>query len=127
MFLREALKNTGINMIYAENGKEALEIIKSNRDINLVLMDIKMPGMDGFDTTRKIKQVNPDLYVIAQTAFASEHDKQKTKEAGCDDYISKPICKDVLIEKIIKYTKSDEFTYLGTSKPKVRGRKKGLN
>ena len=66
-------------------------------------MDIKMPVMDGFEATRRIREFNKDVVIIAQTAFAFEEDKQKALEAGCNDFISKPIKQDKLIELINKY------------------------
>ena len=62
-----------------------------------------MPVMNGFEATRKIKEIKPDLPIIAQTAFASPQDRQKSIEAGCEDYIAKPINKDVLLDLIKKY------------------------
>ncbi|MFO7656221.1 MAG: response regulator [Bacteroidales bacterium] len=90
-----------IKKIYhARTGIEAIEIFSKNNDINLILMDIKMPGMDGYEATRKIKQLSPAIPIIAQTAFASDSDRQKALEAGCSDYIAKPIASSALIEKI---------------------------
>lgn len=103
MFLKEVLVKSGIKTLRANNGLEAIDCVKKNPDINLVLMDIKMPVMNGFKATKKIKQLNPQMPVIVQTAFASLIDKQKSFEAGCDDYISKPINKDVLLEMFKKY------------------------
>lgn len=99
-FLRIILKGENLNLLYATNGEEAIELIKNRSDINIVLMDLKMPGIDGFETTKKIKALKPDLRVIAQTAFAFETDKEKAFSAGCDEYITKPIKKDLLMEKI---------------------------
>jgi signal transduction histidine kinase/ActR/RegA family two-component response regulator len=84
----------------AENGKEAVEICKENKEINLVLMDIKMPIMDGYEATERIKKLRPKLPVIAQTAFSTEEDIQKAINAGCDDFISKPIDR-ILLQAIL--------------------------
>ena len=65
--------------------------LKNNPDIDLILMDIKMPDMNGYDATRKIREFNSEVIIIAQTAYAFSDDKEKALNAGCNDYISKPI------------------------------------
>ncbi len=80
----------------AENGKKAVDICLENKKVELVLMDIKMPIMDGYEATKKIKQIRPKLPVIAQTAYSTDEDVQKAIEAGCDDFISKPIDRNIL-------------------------------
>jgi PAS domain S-box-containing protein len=87
----------------ARNGIEAIEVCKNCPEIDLILMDIKMPEMDGYEATRRIRQFNKDVVIIAQTAYAQASDKKKTFDVGCDDYISKPIKKDELISIIRKY------------------------
>jgi CheY-like chemotaxis protein len=82
---------------------EAVEICKKKPDINLVLMDVKMPVMDGYEATKLIKEINPELPVIAVTAYGLSGDKEKALAAGCDDYIAKPFEPDDLIEKLRKY------------------------
>ncbi len=94
------LKRNSYEVIRAENGEEAVDMCKRNPNIRLVLMDIRMPIMDGLIATKKIKSFNPDVPIIAQTAYAMDGDENKAKEEGCDDYISKPIKKDILLEKI---------------------------
>ena len=78
-------------IFHAKNGKEAVEICKNNSDIQFVLMDLKMPFMNGFEATRLIKEFRPDLPIIAQTAYSTVADKKKAKSVGCDDFITKPI------------------------------------
>lgn len=90
-------------MTIVESGMEAVEFIKANPDYDLVLMDIKMIGMDGLEATRKIRQFNDKIVIIAQTAYALSGDKETALEAGCNDYISKPISKSTLISKLKKY------------------------
>ena len=102
-FIQEVLNRNGLNAIRAMNGEEAIRLTKQNPEIELVLMDIKMPVMNGLDATREIKQLRPELPVIAETAYASEEDRQKSLDAGCDDFIPKPISKERLIELIHKY------------------------
>jgi PAS domain S-box-containing protein len=104
VFIEEVLSGMNVSLVHAGTGDEAIEICKKNNPvIDLVLMDIKMPGMNGIDATRQIKQFRPDLPIIAQTAFAMRWDKEKALNAGCDDYISKPINHDTLIELVEQY------------------------
>lgn len=101
--LKVILDKSGFNIIGAANGKEAIEICKENANIDLVLMDINMPVMDGYEATKALKKLKPNLPIIAQTAYAIAGDREKIIEAGCDDYISKPIKKKDLLEIVRKY------------------------
>ncbi len=87
----------------AENGKKAVEICEENENINLVLMDIKMPIMDGYVATKKIKKLRPYLPIIAQTAYSTEEDIQRALNAGCDDFVSKPVDHKILKPMLKKY------------------------
>ncbi len=87
----------------AKNGKEAVTICQENENINMVLMDIKMPIMDGYDATKYIKKMRPDLPIIAQTAYSIEEDVQKALDAGCDDFVSKPVDRKILKPILQKY------------------------
>ncbi|MBN2613118.1 MAG: response regulator [Bacteroidales bacterium] len=98
-YLREVLSKTGLMLLFASYGKDALEAAKKNK-IDLVLMDIRLPDIDGYKVTREIKTFNRDIKIIAQTAYAAPGDEVKALEAGCDDYISKPINKNLLVSKI---------------------------
>lgn len=89
------------------SGIEAIEICRNNPDLDLVLMDIKMTDMDGYDATAKIRIFNKDILVIAQTAYALLGDKEKALDAGCDDYIAKPIDKALLLEILDKHMGED--------------------
>jgi CheY-like chemotaxis protein len=100
MLLEELFSGMEINIIRAVNGIEAVELCKSNPHIDLVLMDIKMPEMDGYEATSRIKASKPDLCIIAQTAYSTEADKNKALASGCSDFISKPINKELLLSKI---------------------------
>lgn len=102
-FLETVLKLTGAKIIWVQNGKEAIDKCHQNALIDLVLMDIKMPVMGGYDATKAIKKIRPELPIIAQTAFAMSGDKEKALEAGCTDYIAKPISPDNLISTVSKY------------------------
>jgi len=87
-------------VLYAQNGLEAVTIFRNNPDIDLILMDIKMPIMDGYEATRQIRQINSKTLIIAQTAFALEGDEEKALKVGCNRYITKPINKAELLAVI---------------------------
>ena len=98
--LMEALLiNLNINIIRAMTGVEAIETCKS-KHVDIVLMDIKMPVMDGYEATKQIRKFMPDLPIIAQTAYATDTDKNKAMECGCTDFISKPFSKGLLVSKV---------------------------
>ncbi len=103
LFIKEIFKHAQIDYIFAENGKEAVEICKKHNNISLVLMDLKMPEMNGYEATRLIKEFKPELQIIAQTAFALEDEKIKVLQSGFDGYISKPFKKDQLLEIISEF------------------------
>jgi PAS domain S-box-containing protein len=102
-FLKRLLQIKGTVVITATSGEEAIEIIQKDQNIQLVLMDILLPEMSGYEATKKIKEINPNLPIIAQTAYAMQNDREKCLEYGCDDYISKPINKDLLFKKILGF------------------------
>jgi CheY-like chemotaxis protein len=102
LFLEEVISRTGAKILWATNGQKAVELF-SQHSIDLVLMDIQMPLLNGFDATRAIKQINPNVPVISQTAYAMAEDRGKSIEAGCDDYISKPISSQKLLNLVDKY------------------------
>ena len=89
--------------MHAITGVEAIEACRSNPDLDLVLMDIRMPQMNGLEATQQIRQFNKDVIIIAQTAFAFAEDSEIAIEAGCNDYISKPINSTFLYELIKKH------------------------
>ena len=99
-FLQIVLKDISRNIYTATNGKEVLDILRSNDDIDLILMDIKMPLLNGYEATEEIRKFNKDVIIIAQTAYALPGDYSKAIDVGCNDYISKPIDKDILLNKI---------------------------
>jgi two-component system, sensor histidine kinase and response regulator len=103
LIIVEMLDEHNLTIFYARNGEEAIELVKNHPEINLVLMDLKMPVMDGYKATNEIKKMKPDLPVIAQTAYALSGDKEKALAAGCDDYISKPIKQEALIQMLRKH------------------------
>lgn len=101
--LKILIGNPLVNIMWAKNGKMAIHYCKNNQNIDLVLMDINMPVMNGHEATKEIKKFRPKLPIIAQTAYAIAGDKEKALDAGCDDYISKPIKKELLRKKIEKW------------------------
>jgi two-component system, cell cycle response regulator DivK len=105
VYLQTALAKTKINVVRAKNGKEAVELVRTNPYIDAILMDIKMPEMNGLEATRSIKSFRKDIPVIAQTAFAMDEDRRNCEAIGCDDFLAKPIRYKVLIEALAKYLK----------------------
>lgn len=102
-YLSVILKNIGREILHTENGLEAVNACKGNKDIDLVLMDIKMPAMNGYEATMEIRKFNKDVIIIAQTAYALIGDREKAIEAGCNDYITKPIRREELMDMLAKY------------------------
>ena len=101
--LSETVEEISNNLLIAKNGVEAVEICSKNPDLDLILMDIRMPKMDGYEATTEIRKFNKDVVIIAQTAFAFPTDKEKALEIGCNDYVSKPIDDDLLFTLIQKH------------------------
>jgi PAS domain S-box-containing protein len=102
-YFQELLKKKCNKIYHAKSGEEAVDLCKNNASINLVLMDIKMPDIDGFEATRRIRKFNKEIIIIGQTAYALVGDKQKVLDAGCNDYITKPIDKNLLLTILAKY------------------------
>jgi PAS domain S-box-containing protein len=102
LYLEILLKNKIKRLDHAHNGKEAVEMAANNR-YKMILVDLKMPEMDGFEAAKRIRQNLQSIPIIAQTAYATTEDREKAIQAGCDDLIAKPIKKDILIEMIQKY------------------------
>lgn len=103
LVLSKTLKPLINKLYWAKTGDEAVEIFKANRSVNLILMDIKMPGMNGYEATEAIRKFDKDIIIIAQTAYALGGDKQKALDSGCTDYISKPIRREELFYLIDKH------------------------
>ena len=109
LYLETILKDKFRKIHYATSGKEAIEIFRSHPDISLILMDIKMPGMNGLEATREIRKFDKEVIIIAQTAYTLTGNREKALEAGCDDYIAKPIIKENLFEIISSHLKKKKF------------------
>ena len=106
ILISRAFRTIGKKILKVRTGVAAVQACRSNNEIDLIMMDIKMPEMDGYEATRQIRQFDKEVIIIAQTAFALMGDSEKAIEAGCNDYISKPINRDELMTIIEKYFKS---------------------
>lgn len=104
LYIQKALMGDGVTFIRTTNGEDTVAVVKNTPEISAVLMDIKMPGMSGLDATRKIREFNKSIPIIAQTAYSLSGDRDLVIEAGCTDYISKPINRKELQNLIKKYT-----------------------
>ncbi|MDX9845651.1 MAG: PAS domain S-box protein [Tenuifilaceae bacterium] len=105
LYLNELLSDTGAQVIHVDNGLKAVEVAEGNPNIDIILMDIKMPIMNGMEATKTIRQMQLSIPIVALTAYAMSGDKEKCIAAGCNDYISKPILKDDLLSIIELYLK----------------------
>jgi PAS domain S-box-containing protein len=102
-FLAMVLESTKVQFYIASNGKEALDYVINRKNIDFILMDVRLPDMSGIDVTREIRKKNKKVPILAQTAYAMENDKQKCLDAGCNEFVSKPIEKDKLLAFMNKY------------------------
>jgi PAS domain S-box-containing protein len=109
MLMTRLVRPFSKKILKVTNGIDAIEACRNNPDIDLVMMDIKLPEMDGYESTQHIRRFNKDLIIIAQTAFGLMGEKEKALEAGCTDYISKPINRTVLLGLLQKYFKNQEY------------------
>ncbi len=100
LMLKIILSRHNYTISWAKSGEEALRIYRSEPTISLILMDLKLPGIDGYEATRLIRSQNPDVPIIAQSAYALSGDELNALKAGCNDYISKPVHKKVLLQKV---------------------------
>ena len=103
LLIENYLKSTKIQVFWAKSGKEAIDIFKETEHLDLVLMDIQLPGINGYEVTKLIKAYNQNVPVIAQTAYALSGEKEHSLKEGCDDYIAKPFKKETLIEVLSKH------------------------
>jgi len=105
LYLKAVLSKLNANVFWAKNGLEVLAICEKEEIMDLVLMDLQMPEMNGYEATQLLKVKYPNLPVIAQTAFAMSDDREKALDAGCDDYLAKPIKSKDLLTITEKYLK----------------------
>lgn len=103
LYLQEMFKEWPLDVLWAENGEEAVSLYKSNPEVSLILMDIRMPVMNGIEAANEIRSFNPAIKIIAQTAYTMANDKEKYIENGFIDYIPKPIQKEELFAMIVKW------------------------
>ena len=90
-YFGEVLSGTGVKLFIASSAEDGISKLKENPAIDLVLLDIRLPGINGYEATKILKQQKPGLVIIAQTAYALYGDREKAIEAGCDDYLAKPV------------------------------------
>ncbi|WP_284651898.1 ATP-binding protein [Flavobacterium terrisoli] len=112
LLFQKMMQNKNYQIIRAVNGQEAVEVCLNNPNIDLVLMDIKMPIMTGFEAIERIQPIRPTLPIIAQTAYSSSEDKAKIEEAGFTDYITKPLNRERLFELLTKYLEKEDHNEL---------------
>lgn len=103
LLLESALKKSGATLLWAKNGQEAVDICLQRDDIDLIMMDLRMPVKNGFLATTEIRAHYPDLPIIAQTSYAMAEDRRRCLDAGCNDYITKPFRLQNLYEIIARY------------------------
>lgn len=103
LYLEEIMQRTNAKVLWAKNGQEALYFFEKNEKIDLVLMDLQMPVMNGFEATAEIKKLYPEIPVIVQTAYTIDEEREKSFQAGCDDFLTKPIKPNDLYNTISKY------------------------
>lgn len=103
ILIETVVKKIAAKIVKTADGPDTIRTCREHPELDLILLDIQMPELDGYEVAREIRKFNPDVVIIAQTAFALSDDKQKAIDAGCNDYIAKPIRKNELIELIQKY------------------------
>ncbi|HNW50128.1 MAG TPA: response regulator [Prolixibacteraceae bacterium] len=103
LYLNAVLTKLDAHIEWVKNGLEAVNFAKGHPETDLILMDLQMPEMNGYDASREIKKIYPEMIIIAQTAFAMSDDRSKALEAGCDDYLAKPIRSKDLLDTVNKY------------------------
>ena len=102
-YFEKALKKKNSDILIAKNGYEAVEIIKNNKKIDLVLMDIHMPVLNGFEATKQIKKINKNIPVIMQTAYIHSGEEKQSYNSGCDNFLTKPINLNTLLSTVNNY------------------------
>ena len=103
IYFEAAMRKTGISILWAGNGEDAVKLVRDNPQIDVVLMDINMPKMDGIEATRLIKELRPELPVIVQTAFILSGEEELSFAAGCDEFIAKPVRLYHLLDSIQRF------------------------
>ena len=109
MLISNAVQRFGKTIIKVKTGIDAVEVCCNNPDIDVVLMDIKMPEMDGYEAIRQIRLFDPNVIIIVQTAFSLTGDREKAISAGCDEYITKPISQSLIISLLEKHFRINPY------------------
>lgn len=102
-YVAEILSDTHVTLIHASTAEDAIALAKTSRKIDLILMDMRLPGINGFDATKLIKKIRKTVPVIALTAYAMENERQDCLNAGCDQYITKPFDQNILFNVLNLY------------------------
>jgi CheY-like chemotaxis protein len=103
MLIDRILRRTSAKILWAMDGEQAVDMVKNDDSIDIILMDIRLPKLNGYDATREIRKFRKDIPIIAQTAYVLPEEKGKVLEVGCNDLITKPIAKDILLETVSKF------------------------
>jgi CheY-like chemotaxis protein len=103
LLIKNILKKACREVLIARTGIEAIELFEKNPDVDLVMMDMKMPKLNGYEATRQIRAINQNVVIIAQTSFALSGDREQALAAGCNDYLSKPIVPTQLLQMVQSY------------------------
>lgn len=103
LLFEKALRKTRANLFFVKDGLEAVNTIRENDEIDVVLMDVRLPRMNGFEAVAKIKEINPELPVIIQTAYAMDSTREEAQQLGCDDFITKPIIIESLMNTLKRH------------------------
>ncbi len=101
LYLNKILEKTEVTILNAGDGQEAVDVASRNHDIDIILLDIQLPVMDGYKTAEKIREFMGDVIIIAQTAYGLVGEKEKIMNSGFDDYLIKPILSQSLLDKLI--------------------------
>ncbi len=105
LYLNKILERAGADLVNAGDGEEAINMVENHADIDIILMDIQLPVMDGYTAAKKIRELRKDITIIAQTAYGMSDDMETILESGFDDYILKPIYANQLIDKLASFLK----------------------
>jgi len=101
--IEKILQPTNAQLLFVQNGNDALQYFNDDtHKINIILLDIQLPGINGYEVAKEIRKIDKKIIIIAQTAYALTGDKEKALKAGCNDYITKPIKKDMLFTVLKK-------------------------
>ena len=102
-FIRISLRDKGLEILHSADGEQALKIFNENPDLDLILLDIQIPIIDGFTVCKMIREKDQEIPIIVQTAYVLNDEQSRCKEAGCNDYLSKPLNMEKLIDLMDKY------------------------